>query len=159
MEHCAGSYRRGCIDSGDIDLVLQGLDGQGSRGLVADLVKALKRKGLLIHMQQPSDGQLKPFTAYTGQHVNYFSERYMGLVCIGKVTGIGEGLKDADGSWRRLDITLYERKCFLYGLFQWTGSTQLNREMRRKVSNYHLVCYLQVLATGVEMKGRGKIGM
>ena len=62
-----------------------------------------------------------------------------GLVC---VLGLGGSLEEGGGwgeggngdeGWRRLDITLYEKKCFVYGLFQWTGSTQLNREMRRKV--------------------------
>jgi hypothetical protein len=92
----------------------------------------LKEEGRLIHLQEPSDEKWLQLPSNTHKEEGYFAERYMGLVRVGDAGGIGACLEDGDGGWRRLDITIYERKCFVYGLFQWTGSTQLNREMRRK---------------------------
>ena len=137
----AGSFRRGMVHSGDIDLVIEGEKGDISRGLVEEVVKALESQTRLIHLQLPSDKQWKQLPSAPGaQSGVYFAERYMGLVRLGGGGGWGEGgLEKCDGGWRRLDITLYEKGCFLYGLFQWTGCTQLNREMRRKALRMGMV--------------------
>ena len=138
----AGSFRRGMVHSGDIDLIIQGQNGDISRGLVEEVAKALKNQNRLIHLQLPSDKQWRQLPSATtdAQSGVYFAERYMGLVRLGGGGGGGEGgLEKGDGGWRRLDITLYEKRCFIYGLFQWTGCTQLNREMRRKALRMGMV--------------------
>ena len=40
-------------------LDVQGLDGDGSRGLVEEVAKVLAAEGQLIHLQMPSDKQWK----------------------------------------------------------------------------------------------------
>lgn len=95
------------------------------------VVRVLSEQEIVAHFLEPTD--LKWFGYPSNDNSQgriYFASRYMGLVSIGKIPGVGR-LQDGDDGWRRLDITMYERKCFVYGLFQWTGSTQLNREMRR----------------------------
>jgi hypothetical protein len=138
----AGSFRRGMVHSGDVDLIIQGPNGDISRGLVEEVVKALKNQNRLIHLQLPPDKQWKQLPSATtdAQSGVYFADRYMGLVHLGGGGGWGEGgLEKGDGGWRRLDITLYEKRCFIYGLFQWTEYTQLNREMRRKALRMGMV--------------------
>ena len=124
----AGSYRRGLACTTDIDLVVQGLDGAGSRGALAKIIQELKQKGRLMHMQEPRD-----WGKASDKH-SYFTERYMGLVCIQGLAGTSLASQhcDKDKGWRRIDITVYEKKCFVYGLFHWTGGVQLNREMSKR---------------------------
>ena len=123
----AGSYRRGLACTTDIDLVVQGLDGAGSRGALAKIIQKLNQEGRLLHMQEPREG-----AKASGKH-SYFTERYMGLVRIQGLAGTSLASQhcDKDKGWRRIDITVYEKKCFVYGLFHWTGGVQLNREMSK----------------------------
>ena len=125
-----GSHRRGLTSTGDVDIILKGRDGWESNGILESLVKYLAAEGLVQHFMEPSDLKWLGYDKNDNMQSRiYFAARYMGLIDIGKVPGTG----CQPGAWRRLDITIYERKCFVYGLFQWTGSTQLNREMRRRV--------------------------
>ena len=137
----------------------QGLDGWESDGLLESLVKVLAEQDVVLHFLEPSDLKWLGYDSNdSSQGSIYFAQRYMGLVNIAKIPTIG-CLQDGDGGWRRLDITIYERKCFVYGLFQWTGSTQLNREMRRvavrqgKVLNEFGIFYNQPTSSNKTVPG------
>jgi hypothetical protein len=81
-----------------------------------------------MHMQEPRE------EGKASDKHSYFTERYMGLVCIQGLAGTSLASQhcDKDKGWRRIDITVYEKKCFVYGLFHWTGGVQLNREMSKR---------------------------
>lgn len=103
-----GSYRRGLKDSGDIDILITDPNVEKPDGLLARIVKELKRIHFLTD-DLSSSRRLKD-----GE-----SDTYMG-VC--KING--------SQYHRRIDLKVYAHKHYCFALLYFTGSDYFNRSMR-----------------------------
>ncbi|KAK9707345.1 hypothetical protein RND81_07G191000 [Saponaria officinalis] len=108
---CGGSYRRGKSSCGDMDIVITHPDGQSHRGFLAKFVTRLKdmnfvREDLVfsIHSEEGTDSGV---------------DTYFGLC-----TYPGRELR------HRIDLKVYPKDIYLFGLIHWTGNDTLNRRLR-----------------------------
>ncbi|KAF8108071.1 hypothetical protein N665_0115s0080 [Sinapis alba] len=108
---CGGSYRRGKASCGDLDIVITHHDGQSHKGFLTKFVKRLKEINFLredlIFSTHSEEG--------TGSGV----DTYFGLC-----TYPGQELR------RRIDLKVYPRDIYAFGLIAWTGNDVLNRRLR-----------------------------
>ncbi|CAM0913529.1 unnamed protein product [Alopecurus aequalis] len=108
---CGGSYRRGKASCGDMDIVITHPDGESHAGFLPKFVQRLKdisflREDLIfsIHSTEGSDSGV---------------DTYFGLC-----TYPGRELR------HRIDLKVYPRNRYAFGLLAWTGNDVLNRRLR-----------------------------
>ncbi|XP_042049018.1 DNA polymerase lambda-like isoform X1 [Salvia splendens] len=108
---CGGSYRRGKASCGDMDVVITHPDGKSHIGFLTKYVKRLKdinflREDLVfsIHSEEGTDSGV---------------DTYFGLC-----TYPGRELR------HRIDLKVYPRDIYAFGLIAWTGNDVLNRRLR-----------------------------
>ncbi|KAI7999097.1 DNA polymerase lambda [Camellia lanceoleosa] len=108
---CGGSYRRGKASCGDMDIVITHPDGKSHIGFLRKYVKHLKdikflREDLIfsIHSEEDTDAGV---------------DTYFGLC-----TYPGRELR------HRIDLKVYPRDIYAFGLIAWTGNDVLNRRLR-----------------------------
>ncbi|RDX97331.1 DNA polymerase lambda [Mucuna pruriens] len=108
---CGGSYRRGKATCGDIDIIITHPDGKSHKGFLPKFVKRLKDMNFLkedlifsIHSEEGTDFGVDTyfgFCTYPGQEVRH-----------------------------RIDLKVYPRDIYAFGLIAWTGNDVLNRRLR-----------------------------
>ena len=99
----AGSYRRGAPESGDIDVLFQRDKlTDGGQLEMVDITNMLADY-LIANLTDPEKGKTK----------------YMGVIKVGKYA-------------RRIDIRLIEPESYYYAILYFTGSKELNKEMRSR---------------------------
>ncbi|GMP82925.1 hypothetical protein CsSME_00037029 [Camellia sinensis var. sinensis] len=108
---CGGSYRRGKASCGDMDIVITHPDGKSHIGFLRKYVEHLKdikflREDLIfsIHSEEDTDAGV---------------DTYFGLC-----TYPGRELR------HRIDLKVYPRDIYAFGLIAWTGNDVLNRRLR-----------------------------
>ncbi|CAK9182496.1 unnamed protein product [Ilex paraguariensis] len=108
---CGGSFRRGKVSCGDLDIVITHPDGKSHVGFLPKYVKHLKdmkflREDLVfsVHSEQSTDSGV---------------DTYFGLC-----TYPGQELR------HRIDLKVYPRDIYAFGLIAWTGNDVLNRRLR-----------------------------
>lgn len=108
---CGGSYRRGKASCGDMDIVITHPGGKSHIGFLRKYVKHLKdikflREDLIfsIHSEEDTDAGV---------------DTYFGLC-----TYPGRELR------HRIDLKVYPRDIYAFGLIAWTGNDVLNRRLR-----------------------------
>lgn len=111
MVTCGGSYRRGKAFCGDLDVVITHPDGQRHKGLLPKYIQYLKdikflREDLVysVHSSEGTDSGV---------------DTYFGLC-----TFPGREQR------HRIDIKVYPREIYAFGLVAWTGNDVLNRRLR-----------------------------
>ncbi|TNV77429.1 hypothetical protein FGO68_gene15942 [Halteria grandinella] len=108
VEAC-GSFRRGRLECGDIDVLITRTNGQPIKGIVQQLVEKLEKENFLKERL----GDFRYST--TG------SEGYMGVCQL--------GVKDV---FRRIDIKAYPYEQYGFALLYFTGSGPFNLKMREE---------------------------
>lgn len=108
---CGGSYRRGKASCGDMDIVITHLDGKSHIGFLPKLVKRLKDMNFLredlvfsVHSEEGTDSGVDTFfglCSYPGRELRH-----------------------------RIDLKVYPRDIYAFGLVAWTGNDVLNRRLR-----------------------------
>ncbi|KAI5679155.1 hypothetical protein M9H77_10105 [Catharanthus roseus] len=108
---CGGSYRRGKASCGDMDIVITHPDGKSHKGFLPKFVKRLKdinflREDLVfsIHSEEGTDSGVDTYfglCTYRGREVRH-----------------------------RIDLKVYPRDIYAFGLIAWTGNDVLNRRLR-----------------------------
>ncbi|KAK4598221.1 hypothetical protein RGQ29_015624 [Quercus rubra] len=111
---CGGSFRRGRTSCGDLDIIITHPDGRSHRGFLSKYVERLKdmkflREDLI-------------FTTHSEEGTDSGVDTYFGLC-----TYPGRELR------HRIDLKVYPRDIYAFGLISWTGNDVLNR---RAVSSY-----------------------
>ena len=102
-----GSYRRGKLTCGDIDILITRKDGYVEKTLLNNLVLELEKRAFITdHITHPKN--------YDGRK----SVNYMG-VCLFK-----------DTVHHRIDLKHYPAEQYAFALLYFTGSDLFNREMR-----------------------------
>ncbi|XP_047317237.1 DNA polymerase lambda [Impatiens glandulifera] len=108
---CGGSYRRGKASCGDLDIIITHPDGKSHVGFLRKYVMLLKDMNFLredlvfsIHSEEGTD---------TGV------DTYFGLC-----TYPGRELR------HRIDLKVYPKEIYAFGLIAWTGNDVLNRRLR-----------------------------
>ncbi|KAK7833710.1 dna polymerase lambda [Quercus suber] len=108
---CGGSFRRGKASCGDLDIIITHPDGRSHRGFLSKYVERLKdmkflREDLIFttHSEEDSDSGV---------------DTYFGLC-----TYPGRELR------HRIDLKVYPRDIYAFGLIAWTGNDVLNRRLR-----------------------------
>ncbi|EYU29697.1 hypothetical protein ABFS82_12G113100 [Erythranthe guttata] len=108
---CGGSYRRGKSSCGDMDIVITHPDGKSHIGFLPKFVKRLKEINFLredlvfsVHSEEGTDSGV---------------DTYFGLCTY------------RDRELRhRIDLKVYPRDIYAFGLIAWTGNDVLNRRLR-----------------------------
>ncbi|XP_030488934.2 DNA polymerase lambda [Cannabis sativa] len=108
---CGGSFRRGKASCGDMDIVMTHPDGKSHKGFLQKFVKHLKdinflREDLI-------------FSTHSEEGTDSGVDTYFGLC-----TYPGRELR------HRIDLKVYPRDIFAFGLIAWTGNDVLNRRLR-----------------------------
>lgn len=108
---CGGSFRRGKSSCGDMDIVITHPDGKSHRGFLPKYVKHLKdmkflREDLI-------------FSTHSEEGTDSGVDTYFGLC-----TYPGRELR------HRIDLKVYPRDIYAFGLIAWTGNDVLNRRLR-----------------------------
>ncbi|XP_058115534.1 DNA polymerase lambda isoform X9 [Magnolia sinica] len=108
---CGGSYRRGKATCGDLDIVITHPDGKSHRGFLPKYVQYLKdvkflREDLI-------------FSTHSMQGTDSGVDTYFGLC-----TYPGREQR------HRIDLKVYPRDIYAFGLIAWTGNDVLNRRLR-----------------------------
>ncbi|XP_057448411.1 DNA polymerase lambda isoform X2 [Lotus japonicus] len=108
---CGGSYRRGKTTCGDIDIIITHPDGKSHKGFLPKFVKHLKdmnflREDLIFsnHSEEGTDSGVDTyfgFCTYPGRELRH-----------------------------RIDLKVYPRDIYAFGLVAWTGNDVLNRRLR-----------------------------
>uniref|UniRef100_A0A803MBW3 DNA polymerase n=1 Tax=Chenopodium quinoa TaxID=63459 RepID=A0A803MBW3_CHEQI len=108
---CGGSYRRGKSSCGDMDIIITHPDGQSHKGFLAKFVRRLKdmnflREDLAVsyHSEEGKDSGV---------------DTYFGLC-----TYPGRELR------HRIDLKVFPKSIYPFGLIHWTGNDTLNRRLR-----------------------------
>lgn len=108
----AGSYRRGAMDSGDIDLLIQNrMNGQDGTLTLESITRPMKTSGFII----------ESLTDKNPEH------KFMAMVRV-----------SPDRPARRMDILLIDPVSWPYALLYFTGSDELNKSMREYVKKFGL---------------------
>ncbi|KAL9254993.1 DNA polymerase lambda-like protein [Drosera capensis] len=108
---CGGSYRRGKSSCGDMDIVITHPDGQSHKGFLAKFVKRLKELNFLR--------EDLVFSTHSDKGTDSGVDTYFGLC-----TYPGRELR------HRIDLKVYPRDIYAFGLIAWTGNDTLNRRLR-----------------------------
>ncbi|KAL4639198.1 hypothetical protein ACB092_03G200200 [Castanea dentata] len=108
---CGGSFRRGKASCGDLDIIITHPDGRSHRGFLSKYVERLKdmkflREDLI-------------FTTRSEEGTDSGVDTYFGLC-----TYPGRELR------HRIDLKVYPRDIYAFGLIAWTGNDVLNRRLR-----------------------------
>ncbi|KAJ3694941.1 hypothetical protein LUZ60_000318 [Juncus effusus] len=108
---CGGSYRRGKSSCGDMDIVITHPDGVSHIGFLLRFVQSLKdinflREDLI-------------FSVHSIEGTDSGVDTYFGLC-----TYPGRELR------HRIDLKVYPRERYAFGLIAWTGNDVLNRRLR-----------------------------
>ncbi|XP_038892426.1 DNA polymerase lambda isoform X2 [Benincasa hispida] len=108
---CGGSFRRGKSSCGDMDIVITHPDGKSHRGFLPKYIKHLKdmkflREDLI-------------FSTHSEEGTDSGVDTYFGLC-----TYPGRELR------HRIDLKVYPRDIYAFGLIAWTGNDVLNRRLR-----------------------------
>ncbi|XP_030060593.1 DNA polymerase lambda [Microcaecilia unicolor] len=102
-----GSFRRGKLTCGDVDVLVTHPDGKSHRGIFGKVIDGLKQRGFL------TDDLVK-------QEDNGNQKKYMGVCC----------LPGPERKHRRLDLIVVPYSEFACALMYFTGSAHFNRSMR-----------------------------
>lgn len=108
---CAGSYRRGKASCGDLDIIITHLDGESHKGFLPKYVQRLKDISFLR--------EDLVFSVHSTEGTNSGVDTYFGLC-----TYPGQDLR------HRIDLKVYPRSIYAFGLIAWTGNDVLNRRLR-----------------------------
>ncbi|XP_010543974.1 PREDICTED: DNA polymerase beta isoform X2 [Tarenaya hassleriana] len=108
---CGGSYRRGKATCGDLDIVITHPDGQSHKGFLTKFVKHLKETKFLR--------EDLIFSTHSEEGTDSGVDTYFGLC-----TYPGRELR------HRIDLKVYPRDIYAFGLIAWTGNDVLNRRLR-----------------------------
>ncbi|GLT86393.1 hypothetical protein SLE2022_045350 [Rubroshorea leprosula] len=108
---CGGSYRRGKASCGDMDIIITHPDGKSHKGFLSKYVKRLKdmkflREDLI-------------FSTHSEEDTDSGVDTYFGFC-----THPGRELR------HRIDLKVYPREIYAFGLIAWTGNDVLNRRLR-----------------------------
>ncbi|KAM8781747.1 DNA polymerase lambda isoform 2-T2 [Rhynchonycteris naso] len=131
-----GSYRRGKVTCGDVDVLLTHPDGRSHQGIFSRLLDSLRQQGFLTDdlVSHEENGQ---------------QQKYLG-VC--QLPGPGR-------RHRRLDIIIVPYSEFACALLYFTGSAHFNRSMRALAKTKGMSLSEHVLSTAVVRNTRGlKVG-
>ncbi|KAI3810651.1 hypothetical protein L1987_20273 [Smallanthus sonchifolius] len=108
---CGGSFRRGKATCGDMDIIITHPDGKSHIGFLSMYVNRLKDMNFLredlvfsIHSEQGTDSEV---------------DTYFGLC-----TYPGRELR------HRIDLKVYPKDIYPFGLIHWTGNDVVNRRLR-----------------------------
>ncbi len=111
----AGSYRRGCTSSGDVDVLITYSDGIETPTFdLPKLIRSLHQIGFLTHDLT---------------RVKKNMRSYMGVCRLSK-SHVDDPTTIVSGTFRRIDIKFYPRNQFAFALLYFTGSDFFNRSMR-----------------------------
>ena len=140
-----GSYRRGKVSSGDIDIIITSPSHHTERLSLAPLIRYLMQQGLIKHILSLSvdlkkvnlDKDESPQADLTSNDLfvsatnpkDLESETFMGI-CL-----LPENFPNASGVYRRIDIKSYPSDAFAFALLYFTGSAHFNRSMRYYAKN------------------------
>ncbi|OMO50383.1 hypothetical protein COLO4_38096 [Corchorus olitorius] len=108
---CGGSYRRGKASCGDLDIVITHPDGKSHKGFLQKYVKHLKEMKFLR--------EDLVFSTHSEEGTDSGVDTYFGLC-----TYPGRELR------HRIDLKVYPRDIYAFGLIAWTGNDVLNRRLR-----------------------------
>ncbi|KAJ0986674.1 hypothetical protein J5N97_005030 [Dioscorea zingiberensis] len=108
---CGGSFRRGKASCGDLDIIITHPDGESHKGVLPKYVQHLKNTNFLredlvfsTHSTEGTDSGVDTYfglCTYPGQEQRY-----------------------------RIDLKVYPRSIYAFGLIAWTGNDVLNRRLR-----------------------------
>ncbi|XP_050905592.1 DNA polymerase lambda isoform X2 [Lathyrus oleraceus] len=108
---CGGSYRRGKATCGDIDIIITHPDGTSHKGFLPKFVKCLKDMNFLR--------EDLIFSTHSEEGTDSGVDTYFGFC-----TYPGRELR------HRIDLKVYPRDIYTFGLVAWTGNDVLNRRLR-----------------------------
>lgn len=108
---CGGSYRRGKASCGDMDIIITHPDGESHKGFLKRYVKRLKEMNFLR--------EDLIFSTHSEEGTDSGIDTYFGLC-----TYPGRELR------HRIDLKVYPRDIYAFGLMHWTGNDVLNRRLR-----------------------------
>nr|XP_048333166.1 DNA polymerase lambda isoform X3 [Ziziphus jujuba var. spinosa] len=108
---CGGSFRRGKASCGDLDVIITYPDGNSHKGFLPKYVKHLKDMKFLR--------EDLVFSTHSEEGTDSGVDTYFGLC-----TYPGSELR------HRIDIKVYPRDIYAFGLIAWTGNDVLNRRLR-----------------------------
>ncbi|KAK2098871.1 hypothetical protein P7K49_024322 [Saguinus oedipus] len=131
-----GSYRRGKVTCGDVDVLITHPDGRSHQGIFSRLLDSLRQQGFLTDdlVSQEENGQ---------------QQKYLG-VC--RLPGPGR-------RHRRLDIIVVPYSEFACALLYFTGSAHFNRSMRALAKTKGMSLSEHALTTAVVRNPQGcKVG-
>jgi len=111
----AGSYRRNCLSSGDVDMILCSPDNHAPKGLVRLLVDKLKSERIIT--DELKGGELHADSTATWNGVY-------------RMPLSASGVESEYRPFRRLDLKFYPPHLYHYALLYFTGSGHFNRSMR-----------------------------
>ncbi|XP_020822679.1 DNA polymerase lambda isoform X1 [Phascolarctos cinereus] len=132
-----GSYRRGKVTCGDVDVLVTHPDGRSHQGILSQLLDTLRQQGFLTDdlVSQDDNGQ---------------QQKYLG-VC--QLPGTGQ-------PHRRLDIIVVPYSEFACALLYFTGSAHFNRSMRALAKTKGMSLSEHALSTAIVRNSRGiKVGL
>lgn len=131
-----GSYRRGKVTCGDVDVLITHPDGRSHQGIFSPLLDSLRQQGFLTDdlVSQEENGQ---------------QQKYLG-VC--RLPGVGQ-------RHRRLDIIVVPYSEFACALLYFTGSAHFNRSMRALAKTKGMSLSEHALSAAVVRNSQGvKVG-
>ncbi|XP_030961279.1 DNA polymerase lambda isoform X1 [Quercus lobata] len=111
---CGGSFRRGKASCGDLDIIITHPDGRSHRGFLSKYVERLKDMKFLRE-----DLIFTTHSEEFAQGTDSGVDTYFGLC-----TYPGRELR------HRIDLKVYPRDIYAFGLIAWTGNDVLNRRLR-----------------------------
>jgi DNA polymerase beta len=103
-----GSYRRGVAQSGDVDVLL--MHESYGRAEHQSKLKSPFVKRLVEELER---------AAYITDTLNHGASKFSGVVHLG-----------ADGAPRKIDIKIFPKEAYPFALLHFTGSGEMNRQMR-----------------------------
>ncbi|XP_059160056.1 DNA polymerase lambda-like [Physella acuta] len=134
IAQACGSYRRGKLDCGDVDVLITHPDGKSHKGIFQPLLTRLKETGFitddLVSVEESGN-----------------QKKYLG-VC--KLPGPNQ-------KHRRLDIIVVPYSEYGCALVYFTGSAHFNRSLRHLCKTQHMSLNEHALKAGVVRKGAEKL--
>lgn len=139
---CGGSYRRGKSSCGDMDIVITHPDGESHVGFLPKFVQRLKDMNFLR--------EDLVFSIHSTEGTDCGIDTYFGLC-----TYPGRELR------HRIDLKVYPRNRYSFGLLAWTGNDVLNRRLRILADSKGYVLddtglYLATQSSGGKRAGRSE---
>ncbi|GAU45360.1 hypothetical protein TSUD_239090 [Trifolium subterraneum] len=113
---CGGSYRRGKATCGDIDIIITHPDGTSHKGFLPRFVSRLKDMNFLR--------EDLIFSSHSEEGTDSGVDTYFGFC-----TYPGRELR------HRIDLKVYPRDIYAFGLVAWTGNDVLNRRLRQQAES------------------------